>query len=341
MKKEIVIQKLKDAQLLGKGGAAFPTAVKWEGVLNAEGDIKYIICNSSEGELGLFKDLYIWRNYMPMVFRGIEYALEFLGNAEVYIHINENYFNELKPKIFEYINNYRWRYKFHLSIENPCYIGGEASALMNIIENGIAQPRPRIHRTVVKGLFDRPTMMQNVETFYDIARVLDGTYDYSRFSCIFGDGVENQFVHRHGINTSIADILKYAGVNPDFDYYVQVGGSASGHVYNRDQLTSAIVSGVGAVEIFDRHKRDFLQFIRKLGDFYQRESCGKCKGKEFATGLNDLIRTFDTEQRAIENIANIMTFVDNMSKKTFCSLCKSLRKPIVTYCSNILGTALE
>ncbi|MDR3078518.1 MAG: hypothetical protein LBU15_00570, partial [Rickettsiales bacterium] len=182
MDRELVIQKLKDAKLLGKGGAAFPTATKWEGVLRAEGDVKYIICNSSEGELGLFKDLYIWREHMDTVFRGIEYALEFLGNAEVYIHINRYYWDELGPRIAEYINNYRWRYGFTVSVENPCYIGGEASALMNIIENGIAQPRPRTHRTVVKGLFGKPTMMQNVETFYDVARVLDGTYDNCRFS---------------------------------------------------------------------------------------------------------------------------------------------------------------
>jgi NADH:ubiquinone oxidoreductase subunit F (NADH-binding) len=278
---------------------------------------------------------------MPVVFRGIEQALKFLGNAEVYIHINENYFNELKPKIFEYINNYRWHYKFHLSIENPCYVGGEASALMNIIENGIAQPRPRIHRTVVKGLFDRPTMMQNVETFYDVARILDDTYDYSRFSCIYGDGVKNECVLRHGIDANVADILRGAGINPNFDYYVQIGGSASGSVYNKNQLGSLAMSGVGAVEIFDSNRRDFLQFIRRLGDFYRRESCGKCKGREFATALDGLIKTFETEQQAIKNIANIMTFVDDMNKKTFCGLCKSLRTPIVTYCSNILGINLE
>ncbi|MDR2777935.1 MAG: hypothetical protein LBB13_00295 [Rickettsiales bacterium] len=341
MEKEIVLQKLKDAKLLGKGGAAFPTATKWEGVLNAEGDIKYIICNSSEGELGLFKDLYIWRNHMSTVFRGMEYALKFLGNAEVYIHINENYLNELKPKIFEYINNYRWDYRFHLSIENPCYIGGEASALMNIIENGVAQPRARTHRTVVKGLFDRPTMMQNVETFYDVARVLDGTYDYSRFSCIFGDGVENKFVLRHSIDASVSNILVDGGINPNFDYCVQLGGGACGYVYSRSQLDRVTMVGAGAIEIFDRNKRGFLQFLRRLGDFYQRESCGKCKGKEFATDLNNLIKTFENEQQAIENAANVMVFVDNMNKKTFCGLCKSLKTPIKTYCNNILGMSLE
>ncbi|MDR1425737.1 MAG: hypothetical protein LBI70_01945 [Rickettsiales bacterium] len=341
MDKKLVIQKLENAKLFGKGGAAFPTAKKWEGVLGAEGDIKYIICNSSEGELGLFKDLHLWRHHMDLVFRGMEYALKFLENAEVYIHINRYYWDELKPKISEYINNYRWLYKFNISIENPCYIGGEASALMNIIENGIAQPRPRTHRTVLRGLFSKPTMMQNVETFYDVARILDDNYDNSRFSCIFGDGIENGFVIRHKIDETIASILKQANVYPNFDYYVQIGGSASGPVFRKDQLDQITMLGTGAIEIFDTNKRNFFHFMKRLGIFYQRESCGKCRGKEFATNLNGIVSTLENEQQAIANIPAMKTIIADMAKKTFCGLCKSLEKPFSSYCQNILGLAID
>lgn len=342
MNRNEVINKLREAKLLGKGGAAFPVADKWEGVLNAEGELKYIICNSSEGELGLFKDLYIWRNYMDTVFKGIEYGLQFLGNAEVYIHINQDYLNELKPQLFKYINDYKWQYKFHISIENPCYIGGEASALMNIIETGIAQPKPRIHRTVVKGLFEKPTMMQNVETFYDIANVLDNKYDFCRFSGIFGDGINKKFLAKHKIDDPISKILKDNNVNPDFDYYVQIGGSASGPVYNSNQLDDVIMCGAGSIEIFDKNKRGFLEFIKRLGDFYQKEACGKCKGKEFATNLNStIILPIDSEKEAVDNINNMLPFINDMNKKTFCKLCKSLKVPFVTYCENILGIKLE
>lgn len=342
MNRNEVINKLREAKLLGKGGAAFPVADKWEGVLNAEGELKYIICNSSEGELGLFKDLYIWRNYMDTVFKGIEYGLQFLGNAEVYIHINQDYLNELKPQLFKYINDYKWQYKFHISIENPCYIGGEASALMNIIETGIAQPKPRIHRTVVKGLFEKPTMMQNVETFYDIANVLDNKYDFCRFSGIFGDGINKKFLAKHKIDDPIPKILKDNNVNPDFDYYVQIGGSASGPVYNLNQLDDVIMCGAGSIEIFDKNKRGFLEFIKRLGDFYQKEACGKCKGKEFATNLNStIISPINSEKEAIDNIKNMLPYINDMNKKTFCKLCKSLKVPFVTYCENILGIKLE
>lgn len=341
MDKNLVIQKLRDANLLGKGGAAFPTADKWEGVKEADGEIKYIICNSSEGEMGVFKDLYIWRNHMDKVFKGIDYGIKFLDCiVEVYIHINQDYFNELQPQLFKYINDYKWSgIKFHISIENPSYIGGEASALMNIIETGVAQPRARTKRTVVAGLFDKPTMMNNVETFYDISRILDGDYDNCRFSGICGDGIEKKFVSRNKIDAPISKILKDNNINPDFDYYVQIGGSASGPVYDKSQLDDVVMTGAGNIEIFNKSKRDLLWFLRRLGAFYAKEACGKCMGKKFATELNEKIQSYSTSNDI--EIEEVLKIVNDMNKKTFCKLCKSFKTPFITYCNNILNKNIE
>lgn len=341
MDKNLVIQKLKDAKLLGKGGAAFPTGDKWEGVSNAEGNLKYIICNSSEGELGLFKDLYIWRNHMNKVFKGIDYAIKFLNcEVAVYLHINQDYLNELQPQLFKYINDYKWSgIKFHISVENPCYIGGEASALMNIIETGIAQPKPRTHRTVEKGLFELPTMMQNVETFYDVCRILDGDYDGCRFSGVFGDGIENKFVVRHKTDATIAQILKDNNINPSFDYYVQIGGSASGPVYDKTQLNDINMIGAGSIEIFDKSKRDFLTFLKRLGKFYEKEACGKCMGKKFALTLNETIKKYEKAEDI--KIEELLPSINDMNKKTFCKLCKSFKTPFITYCNNVLKMNIE
>lgn len=341
MNKELVIEKLRNANLFGKGGAEYPTANKWQGVNEADGDLKYIIINSSEGEMGLFKDLYIWRNHMDKVFGGVDYAIKFLDcPVEVYIHINQDYLNELQPQLFKYINDYKWsNVKFHISIENPCYIGGEASALMNIIETGIAQPKPRTKRTVVAGLFGKPTMMNNVETFYDVCRILDGDYDNCRFSGIFGDGIDKKFVARHKINATIAEILKDNNINPDFDYYVQIGGSASGSIYDQSQLNDIIMEGAGSIEIFDKSKRNFLVFLKRLGSFYAKESCGKCMGKKFAMSLNEIIQNY----KNVEDIKTdeLLPLINDMNKKTFCKLCKSFKKPFITYCNNVLNMNIE
>jgi NADH:ubiquinone oxidoreductase subunit F (NADH-binding) len=336
MNREDIITKIRDANIFGKGGAAYPTADKWEGVLKAEGDKKYIIVNSSEGELGLFKDLYVWRNHIDKVFGGIDYGIKFLNcPVEVYIHINQDYYNELQSSIFYHINNYKWTgVKFNISIENPSYIGGEASALMNIIENGIAQPKPRTHRTVEKGLFEKPTMMNNVETFYDVCKVLDGTHDNKRFWGIWGDGIDKKNVVRADVNSTIKEILDENKIKPSFDYYVQVGGGASGAVYNNDQLEITTKSA-GGIEIFDKNKRNFEFFLKRIGNFYEKESCGKCAGKKFATSLNELIQNGNT------NIDDLLPFVLDMNKKTFCKLCKSFKTPFFTFCKNILGKNLE
>jgi NADH:ubiquinone oxidoreductase subunit F (NADH-binding) len=139
------------------------------------------------------------------------------------------------------------------------------------------------------------------------------------------------------VEEKVSKILEQANVKPDFDYYVQLGGSASGPLYRRDQLDQNIMSGAGAVEIFDRGKRGFLEFIRRLGNFYQREFCGKCRGKEFATELQQLISSLESERQAQDNIKNMETLIDGMHKKTFCGLCKSLREPFVSYCRNLLN----
>lgn len=337
-----VIEKLKVTEIFGKGGAAFPTWKKWEGVYNATTeDKKYIIVNSSEGEFGVFKDLYIWRNYIDEVFRGIDYAIEFLNcPVEVYIHINRDYLNELQPQLFRYINDYKWNdIKFNINIEEPCYIGGEASALMNIIETGVAQPKPRIHRTVEKGLFDKPTMMNNVETLYDVCKVLDGNYDNCRFSGIFGDGIKKKFVVRHKIDATIAEILKENSINPDFNYYVQIGGSASGPVYDKSQLNEIIMTGAGSIEIFNKSRRDILYFLKRLANFYEKEGCGKCMGKKFAASLNDIVKNYNTVEDI--KIEELIPFINNMEKKTFCKLCKSIKTPIFSFYKNVLGKDLE
>jgi len=340
MNKDEVVQKLREAKLLGKGGAAFPTADKWQGVGESEGTSKCIVVNSSEGEFGLFKDLYVWRNHMSQVFRGIDYGIQFLNcDVDVYIHINKDYFEELRSQIFYHINDRRWNElaRFYVSIEEPSYIGGEASALMNFIETGIAQPKPRTTRTVVKGLFDKPTMMNNVETFFDVANILDGTYDGCRFCGIFGDGVKKVVV-RHKIDNSVAQILKDNNIKPNFDYYVQIGGGASGTVYNKTQLDTVMITSSGSIEIFDKSKRGFLAFLKRMGNFYARESCGKCMGKKFATSLNEKIQSYTID--ADINIDELLPIINDMNKKTFCKLCKSFRAPFVSYCNNVLNKNL-
>jgi len=332
------LDKVKEANLLGRGGAGFPAWQKWESAKNAESEdgVKYVICNSSEGELGLFKDLYIWRNFPEEVFQGMKYAMDYIGSKEAYIHINKDYYLELQTVLHQIINDDKWiGYKFNISLEEPSFIGGEASTILNFIEKGKCQPRPKIHRTTEKGLFGKPTVMQNVETLYDITCAIEGDYDQQRFSGIFGDGIDEKFVVRHKNEATIQEILDLAEVKPNFDFFVQVGGSASGVVYDNTQLNKHIMSGAGSIEIFDKSKRNELVFLKRLFEFYNDESCGKCtpcrEGSfQLHKMVKDLSKVKDIPWDEIKKIRELML------KASFCGLGRGLNAPVQTYIENVL-----
>ena len=99
------------------------------------------------------------------------------------------------------------------------------------------------------------------------------------------------------------------------------------------------MTGAGSIEIFNKSKRNFLVFLKRLGAFYAKESCGKCMGKKFATELNEKIQAYQKVEDI--NIDELLPFINDMNKKTFCKLCKSFKTPFVTYCNNVLGKNIE
>lgn len=329
------LEKIKKAGLVGRGGAAFPTHIKWASAQKAEGSPKYVICNSSEGEMGLFKDLHVWRNYPERVFQGMVYAMEFIGSTDAYIYINRNYHFELRHVLHKFMNDHKWtKYKFHIYIEKPSYVGGEASTVLNAIENGKHEPKPRIHRTTEKGLFKKPTLMQNVETFYDIANAIEDKYDFKRFSGIIGDGVKEGFIVRHPNEATLKEILEQAKVKPDFDFYVQVGGGASGLVYNKDQLDKQIMSGAGSLEIFDKSKKSSLVFLQRLFKFYSEESCGKCTPcREGTFQLYKMVK--DLKDPKDVPWDEVLKITELMVKSAFCKLGKGITGPVESYIENV------
>lgn len=94
-----IISKLKEANLTGRGGAGFPTGLKWESVANAEGSQKYVICNASEGEPNVFKDGFILENYAEEVVSGMALAMDTIKATEAYLYLNPDYFERYGEKL--------------------------------------------------------------------------------------------------------------------------------------------------------------------------------------------------------------------------------------------------
>ncbi len=326
-----ILEKIKAAGLVGRGGAEFPTALKWEMVKKAKGEKKYVICNASEGELGLFKDLFILKNHTEQVFEGMIIAMDFLETKEAYFNINRDYYEELRESIDGLIGKYaKDGYRFTVFQEHPSYAGGEETVLLNAIEGKRIQPRLKPPYPSDAGLYGMPTLIHNVETLYNVTDVRNGKFEDRRFYCISGP-VDHEGVYHLPASFTIQKVLKETKNIPDFPFFAQIGGSASGVVYNKDQLGDHKVSGAGSIEIY---REDILpkEILMKWFTFYMNESCGKCTPcREGSYQLHHM--TKDAKEIPWDGIFEI---VEAMEETSFCALGKSVGIPVRSYFENVL-----
>ncbi len=327
-----LLTKIKKAKLVGRGGAGFLAALKWEFAKEAKGSPKYIICNASEGEMGVFKDLFILKEHAEDVIKGMVLAMDFLETKESYFNFNADYYKQLKSKLNPILKKYEKQgYQFHIYQEPPSYIGGEETALLNAIEGKRVEPRSKPPYPGKSGLFGRPTLIHNVETLYNIARVAENKFKPKRFYCISGK-VKNEGVYHLADDLTIYQILEQTKNLPKFDFFAQVGGGASGIIYNEDQVKKEIMSGAGSVQIFPI-TTDTRKLLLTWFKFYADESCGKCTPcREGTYQLYEMVKNS-------KNIPwkKILDIVEVMEKTSFCALGRSIGRPIKSYIGNILN----
>lgn len=328
---ENILVKIKKAGLVGRGGAGFSTALKWEFVQKAKGKKKYVICNASEGELGIFKDIYILKQYLERVFKGLKIAMDFLETREAYFNMNLNYYHQIQEKFDALVNEYKNNgYKIIIFKEKPSYPGGEETALLNAIEGKRLQPRLKPPYPSDHGLFGKPTLIHNVETLYNVADVADNKFENKRFYCISGL-VKNYGVFHLPADWSVLKVLKETNNIPHFDYFVQIGGSASGLVLNKNQLAKQKMIGAGSIEIYRKsiHPHDLLL---RWFNFYDNQSCGKCTPcREGTFQLHELLKNHKRIPWK-----KIMEILDVLEETSFCALGKSVPVPVKSYLKNVL-----
>lgn len=329
--KASLLQKIEDAKLVGRGGAGFPTHLKWKFVEKAKGSKKYVICNASEGEIGLFKDIYILDHHTKEVFEGMRLAMDFLGTKYAWFNMNANYYRNLHEKLDALIKEYKKQgYVFRVFQEKPSYIGGEETALLNAIEGKRAKPRLKPPFPAEKGLFGKPTLVHNVETLYNICQVDRGTFKDDRFYCLLGP-VRYPGVYELPANMTLLEVLEKTNNVPEFDYFVQIGGSASGVVLNSEQLKTEKMSGGGSIEVY-RADTPAKEMLMKWFDFYSKESCGKCTPcREGTYQLDQMIK-----QDGKIPWRQISEILDLLESGSFCALGKSVPVAVRTYCENVL-----
>lgn len=353
-----IIHKIKSAGLIGRGGAGFPVYLKWLAVYRAmvsrehvhcqvrgadeiychfnpdqspRRKLAYVVVNGTEGEPGVAKDGYILEHHAAELLDGIKIALNFLQADRVYFVLHHDYFNKFSPLLLKLAAERGMAKKLQL-IAKPLgagYIAGEESALLNLIEGKTIEPRLRPPYPTAHGLFNQPTLVNNVETFYDVALVSLGKYLGERFYTISGE-VKRPGVYRYPANWPIERVLKESGNYPIWPFFIQVGGDLSGQVLNMEQLNQP-ATGAASLKIYNLYKHNPHQLLLFWIQTFKKESCGQC-----APCREGTYRLLEAIKAPAMNWTLWKDILDNLALSSFCALGSSVPVPLRSYWENIV-----
>jgi NADH-quinone oxidoreductase subunit F len=301
MKPEDVIAEVKASGLVGRGGAAFPTGIKWEGAAKAEADQKYIICNADESEPGTFKDRVLLIDDPHMTIEGMCIAAYAIGATKGYIYIRGEYpyiFPVLEHALEEarsagYLGD---NFDIEIRVGAGAYICGEETALFESIEGKRGFPRIKPPFPTTHGVFGKPTVINNVETLCNVPLVIaNGSDEFRKIGtekspgpklfCVSGD-VTKPGLYEVPFGVTLREVLDMAGgVVNDKDLKSVLFGGAAGAFATSEHLDVKMTFedlrevglplGSGVVMVFDE-TRDMRATLKSLGHFFAHESCGKC-----------------------------------------------------------------
>ncbi|MEA2088577.1 MAG: NADH-ubiquinone oxidoreductase-F iron-sulfur binding region domain-containing protein [Patescibacteria group bacterium] len=295
-----IITRIRKANFLGRGGANFSTAKKWEMFKNEKMDKKYIICNASEGEPDVFKDEYLIANFPEEIINGIKIALDFFSNSQAYIYLRKDLYLKFGLKLKKIIK----KEKIKLFKETGGYLCGEETTLISSMEHQRREPKIKPPYPLQKGLKGKPTLINNVETFYYISKIAKQEYKKTRFYCISKDA-KKQGVFELPIDWSVKKILQKTKNYPEYDFFVQVGGGACGKIVFGKELNKS-VCGTGAIIVYNV-KQDLIKLMQKWVNFYINENCGKCVPcREGFYRIREILNSKKIDWKLLKDILEVM-----------------------------------
>lgn len=340
-----VIAQVKASGLRGRGGAGFPCGLKWKLARNAENGQKFVICNADEGEVGTFKDRYILE-YDPFgLIEGIAIAAYAIGADQAYIYLREEY-HYLLDRLRNAVSQVAERgFLGGLNIDivegAGAYICGEESALMESIEGKRGEARYRPPFPSRKGLFGKPTVINNVETLMNISPIISNGPDW--FSSLGTDGskgtkvfsvsgdVDRPGVHELVMGSELSELAVDLTQANDIQA-VQVGGAA-GRLIPETMLDTPLcyetVLGSGAVTVLD-HSRDIIDVVYQTVRFFADESCGKCAPcREGTEAMLEILGRIVKGDGVVEDMQALGTLSEVMTLSSLCGLGQSAPVAVV------------
>lgn len=360
MTPEEVINEVKSSNIRGRGGAGFPTGLKWEFCRKAKGEKKYIFCNADEGEPGTFKDRVIITERPKLLFEGMVIAGYAVGATEgiVYIRFEYTYLKNYLESILQGARDRNllgkdiggikgFDFDIRLQFGAGAYVCGEESALIESAEGKRGEPRDRPPFPVEKGYLDQPTAVNNVETLCAVVKVLlnggewykgFGTKDSTgtKLLSISGD-CKYPGVYEVEWGFSVKDMLDMAGTDEEDVQAVQVGGPSGALIgpkdFNRVLCYGDLATG-GSLIIIGQQRDILNDIVMNFTQFFIDESCGSCSTCRNITYLMKQKLEKILNARGVKQDIEDLLEWGKILKVSRCGLGQSACNPITTSINN-------
>jgi NADH-quinone oxidoreductase subunit F len=364
MTPEQVVEEVKKSKLRGRGGGGFPTGLKWETTRNAPGEPKYVIVNCDEGDPGAFMDRSLMEGNPHSVLEGLIIGAYAIGANEGFVYVREEY-----PIAVENIStairqaeeygllgediigsSLSLRVKVHKGA--GAFVSGESSALMTAIEGKVGEPRPKYVHTAVKGLWDKPSLLNNVKTWASIPLIVLKGAEWFRSIGTQGNSgtmifslvgkVNNTGLVEVPMGITLRDLIfKIGGGIRDGKKFkaVQIGGPSGGFIPEQhldipvdyDELVKVgSMMGSGGMVVMDEDTC-MVDVARYFVDFLLEESCGKCiPCREGLRVLSSILSDICAGKGKSEDIQTTEEIAETMREALLCALGRTAANPVLT-----------
>lgn len=364
MTPEEVIKQIDESNLRGRGGGGFQTGYKWSQVARQKEKIRYVVCNGDEGDPGAFMDRSIMEGDPHKMIEGMMIAAYAVGAQEGYIYVRAEYplaISRLKNAIAQAEekgllgdNILGTDFSFHLHINRGAgaFVCGEGSALTASIEGNRGMPRVKPPRTVEQGLFAKPTVLNNVETYANVPMIISKGADWfksigpekspgTKAFALTGT-VNNTGLIEVPMGTTLREVIFDigGGIKGDGKFKaVQIGGPSGGCLITPqldvnldfDSLKKmGAMIGSGGLVVMDSHTC-MVEVARFFMNFTQNESCGKCVPcREGTKRMLEILERIVAGNGTVEDLDVLEELATTITETALCGLGKSAALPVMS-----------
>ena len=363
-----ICKEISDSGLRGRGGGGFPAGRKWESVRRNVSDVKYVVCNGDEGDPGAFMDRSIMEGNPHSVLEGMMIAGVATGAGEGYIYVRAEYPLAVKRLqtaidrameaglLGEDIMGSGFCFHIHINRGAGAFVCGEGSALTASIEGKRGMPRVKPPRTVDQGLWGKPTVLNNVETFANVPGILrQGAAWYKGIGTESSSGTKTFALTGNVVNTGLVEvpmgttlrevIFDIGGGIPDGKKFkaVQIGGPSGGclteaHLdvpmdFDSLKKLGAII-GSGGLVVMDEDTC-MVEVARFFMHFTRNESCGKCTPcREGTKRMLETLERIIANEGTMEDLELLESLSDTITDTALCGLGQTACKPVMSTLQN-------